>query len=66
MSTNVVGAMRLVHFLHKPIVRAKGTIALMGSVRGVAPAPWLLVYNASEAALHHYGSTLRIELEPLG
>ncbi|KAI9719478.1 MAG: hypothetical protein M1828_006185 [Chrysothrix sp. TS-e1954] len=65
-STNVVGAVRLVHFLHRHIVSAKGTIALMGSVCGIAPAPWLSVYNASKAALHQFGNTLRIELEPLG
>ena len=66
MSTNVVGAMRLVYFLHPQIVAAKGTIALMGSVCAVAPNPWLSVYNASKAALHQYGNTLRIEMEPLG
>lgn len=65
MSTNVVGAMRLVHYLHKQVVAARGIITLIGSVCGIAPAPWLSVYNASKAALHQYGNTLRLEMEPL-
>lgn len=66
MATNVGGAMRLVHYLHRHVVAAGGTIALIGSACAVAPAPWYAVYNASKAALHQYGNTLRIEMEPFG
>ncbi|KAF4556713.1 Short chain dehydrogenase-like protein 48 [Elsinoe fawcettii] len=42
------------------------TIINIGSLAGTLPYVFGSVYNASKAALHSYGDTLRVELEPLG
>ena len=41
-------------------------ILTIGSVCGMMPAPFEAAYNASKAAIHSYGDTLRIELDPFG
>ncbi|KAL9091251.1 MAG: hypothetical protein Q9159_001546 [Coniocarpon cinnabarinum] len=65
-AVNVFGPMRMVHHLHKYIVRARGTIVNTGSIGGVCPFVYGAAYNASKAALHHWGNTLRIEMKPFG
>ncbi|PNS14438.1 NADP-dependent 3-hydroxy acid dehydrogenase [Sphaceloma murrayae] len=42
------------------------TIINIGSLAAELPYVFGSVYNASKAALHSYGDTLRLELEPLG
>ncbi|KAF2218357.1 hypothetical protein BDZ85DRAFT_227029, partial [Elsinoe ampelina] len=42
------------------------TIINIGSLAGTLPYVFGSVYNASKAALHSYGDTLRVELEPFG
>jgi 1-acylglycerone phosphate reductase len=54
-----------------PLLRAStylggARILTIGSVCGMMPAPFEAAYNASKAAIHSYGDTLRIELEPFG
>ena len=51
---------------HPLLIRAQGTIVNIGSVGGLVPYTYGSSYNASKAALHHYGNTLRVEMAPLG
>ncbi|EAW13337.1 SDR family oxidoreductase [Aspergillus clavatus NRRL 1] len=48
------------------LMKAKGTIVMIGSVAGVIPYVFGSVYNASKAALHSFSDTLRVELAPFG
>ncbi|KAI1261844.1 short chain dehydrogenase [Xylariaceae sp. FL1019] len=61
---NVFGPMRMVHVFHPLLIRAKGTIVNIGSVGGIVPYVYGSSYNASKAALHHWGNTLRVEMKP--
>ena len=63
---NVFGPMRMVHHFHRPIVEAKGLIINICSVGGISPYVFGASYNASKAALAHYGNTLRVEMQPFG
>ncbi|KAI0393706.1 hypothetical protein F5Y17DRAFT_295940 [Xylariaceae sp. FL0594] len=63
-AVNVFGAMRMVHIFHPLIIRAKGKIVNIGSVGGIVPYVYGSSYNASKAALHHWGDTLRVEMKP--
>ncbi|RDW79384.1 short-chain dehydrogenase [Coleophoma cylindrospora] len=65
-SVNVFGPMRVVHFLHPMLIKAKGVVVNIGSIGGVCPFVYGASYNASKAALHHWGNTLRVEMRPLG
>ncbi|KAJ5655535.1 short chain dehydrogenase [Penicillium longicatenatum] len=63
---NVFGPMRVVHFLHPFLIATKGVVVNIGSIGGVCPYVYGASYNASKAALHHYGNTLRVEMRPFG
>ena len=65
-AVNVFGPMRMVHHFHRPIVEAKGLIINICSVGGISPYVFGASYNASKAALAHYGNTLRVEMQPFG
>ena len=65
-AVNVFGPMRMVHHLHKHLIRAKGVVVNTGSIGGVCPFVYGASYNSSKAALHHWGNTLRIEMRPFG
>ncbi|ORY71424.1 short chain dehydrogenase [Pseudomassariella vexata] len=65
-AVNVFGPMRMVHHFHKMIVHARGAIVNIGSIGGVCPYIFGASYNATKAALHHYGNTLRVEMKPFG
>jgi len=41
-----------------------GRIVNIGSIAGIMPLPFGSTYNASKAALHAYGNTLRVDLKP--
>lgn len=66
MDTNVMGTMAVTHAFLPLLVRAKGVIATVGSVNEVYLPPLQSTYNASKAAVHAWGDSLRIELKPLG
>ncbi|KAJ8114309.1 hypothetical protein ONZ43_g4935 [Nemania bipapillata] len=55
---NVFGPMRMVRSFHDLLIAAKGVVVNIGSI-GAS-------YNASKAALAHWGNTLRVEMKPLG
>ncbi|CAG8910255.1 unnamed protein product [Penicillium egyptiacum] len=65
-AVNVFGPMRMVHFFHALLVESKGVVVNIGSIGGIVPYIYGASYNASKAALHHYGNTLRAELKPFG
>jgi 1-acylglycerone phosphate reductase len=62
---NVFGPMRMVRHFHDLLIRAKGAIVNIGSIGGLVPYLYGSSYNATKAALHHWGNTLRVELAPL-
>ncbi|KAG9231667.1 hypothetical protein BJ875DRAFT_468856 [Amylocarpus encephaloides] len=61
---NVFGPMRMVHHFHDALIRSAGTVVNIGSIGGVIPYVYGASYNASKAALHHWSSTLRVEMAP--
>ncbi|KAI8635405.1 short chain dehydrogenase [Xylariaceae sp. FL1651] len=65
-AVNVFGPMRMVHHFHPLLIQAQGTVVNIGSVGGIVPYVYGSSYNASKAALHHWGNTLRVEMKPLG
>ncbi|KAI0003937.1 short chain dehydrogenase [Xylariaceae sp. FL0662B] len=65
-AVNVFGPMRMVHHFHRMLIAAKGAVVNIGSIGGVCPYVFGASYNASKAALHHYGNTLRVEMKPFG
>jgi 1-acylglycerone phosphate reductase len=65
-AVNVFGPMRMVRFFHPLIMKAKGKVVNIGSVGGIVPYVYGASYNATKAALPHWGNTLRVELRPFG
>ncbi|KAH7383956.1 hypothetical protein BKA66DRAFT_492120 [Pyrenochaeta sp. MPI-SDFR-AT-0127] len=61
---NVFGPMRMVHHFHGMLIEAKGSIVNIGSIGGVIPYLYGSSYNATKAALAHWGNTLRVEMAP--
>ncbi|KAI1432419.1 hypothetical protein GGR50DRAFT_674466 [Xylaria sp. CBS 124048] len=61
---NVFGPMRMVHHFHDLLIKAKGAIVNIGSIGGIVPYLYGSSYNATKAALHHWGNTLRVEMAP--
>ncbi|KAK5996472.1 Short-chain dehydrogenase RED1 [Cladobotryum mycophilum] len=65
-AVNVFGPMRMVNIFHPLLIKAKGKIVNIGSVAGIIPYVYGASYNATKAALHHWGNTLRVEMKPFG
>lgn len=65
-AVNVFGPMRMVHFFHRQLIETKGLIINIGSIGGISPYVYGSSYNASKAALVHWGDTLRVEMLPFG
>ncbi|THG93348.1 hypothetical protein EW026_g7861 [Hermanssonia centrifuga] len=62
---NLFAAMAMVQsFLPLLLASNHARIVQMGSLAGVMPVPFGAAYNASKAALHSFGDTLRVELAP--
>ncbi|MCJ1468414.1 hypothetical protein MMC07_007042 [Pseudocyphellaria aurata] len=61
---NLFGPMRMVRSFHPMIIAAKGAIVNIGSIGGIIPFLYGSSYNASKAALAHWGNTLRVEMAP--
>ena len=64
--TNLFAVMRLVQVFSHDLIKARGTIVMIGSIAGVIPYVFGGAYNATKAALHAYSNTLRVEMAPLG
>ncbi|KAI1350307.1 NAD(P)-binding protein [Xylaria sp. FL0043] len=62
---NVFGPMRMVHHFHDMLIQSSGTIVNMSSIGGIVPYVYGSSYNATKAALAHWGNTLRVEMAPL-
>jgi len=58
--------MRMVHHFHQILIESGATIMNIGSIGGIIPYVYGSSYNASKAALHHWSSTLRVEMAPFG
>lgn len=63
-AVNVFGPMRMVRVFHQILIEAKGSVVNIGSIGGIVPYIYGASYNASKAALHAYGNTLRAEMKP--
>jgi 1-acylglycerone phosphate reductase len=63
---NVFGVMRMVKACSDLLINAKGCIVNIGSIAPIIPLAYSSAYNATKAALHAYGESLRMELQPLG
>ncbi|KAF8583836.1 NAD(P)-binding protein [Ramaria rubella] len=62
---NVFGVMMMVQeFVHLLIASGDGRIVNIGSVSAIIPQAFGAPYAAAKGALHAYGNTLRVELEP--
>lgn len=61
---NMFGPMRMVRTFHPMIIAAQGTIVNIGSIGGIIPFIYGSSYNATKAALAHWGNTLRVEMAP--
>jgi len=64
--TNLFSVMLLCKEFAPLLVAARGKIVNIGSIAGLFPYAFGSVYNASKAALHSYGDTLRVEMVPFG
>ncbi|KAI0437388.1 hypothetical protein F4803DRAFT_539112 [Xylaria telfairii] len=63
---NLFGPMRMIFHFHDLLISSRATIVNIGSVGGIVPYVYGSSYNASKAALHHWGNTLRVEMAPFG
>ncbi|EFY84795.1 oxidoreductase,short chain dehydrogenase, putative [Metarhizium acridum CQMa 102] len=63
---NVLGVMRMVKGFSDLLINARGCIVNIGSIAPIVPLVYSSAYNASKAALHAYGDSLRMELKPFG
>lgn len=62
---NLFGVMCMVQeFIKLLIASGDARIVNIGSIAAIMPYPFGSAYNASKAALHSYGNTLRLELAP--
>jgi len=64
--TNVFSVMLMCQEFVHLLIAARGKILNIGSIAAILPVAFGSVYNASKAALHAYGDTLRVELKPFG
>lgn len=63
-NVNLFAVMRICQLFSPLLIKAQGTIVMIGSLAAVIPYVFGSVYNASKAALHAYANTLRVELAP--
>lgn len=66
MEVNYWSTLRIIQAFTPLLRETGGTIVNVGSLNALVHAPFCAVYNASKAAIHSLGETLRMELQPLG
>ncbi|KAI1806414.1 putative short-chain dehydrogenase/reductase [Daldinia bambusicola] len=66
VNTNVVGVLAVTQAFVPLLIRARGTVATVGSINEVLCPPYSVAYSASKAAVHAVSRVLRVELAPLG
>ena len=62
--TNLFGRVALTKALALLLIRSKGTIINIGSIRAINPTPFSSIYNAFCATVHIWSDTLRLEMQP--
>lgn len=63
IEVNFLGPVRTVREFAPLLIKAEGVIGFTGSVSGIVPFPWSLIYSGSKAAIHQYAATLRVEMK---
>ncbi|KAK9769596.1 hypothetical protein SCAR479_13715 [Seiridium cardinale] len=66
LNTNIVAVFTITHAFLPLLIQGKGLVATIGSINEVFCPPFQSPYNASKAAVHAMGTTLRKELAPFG
>ena len=66
VTTNFTAPLVLTRLLLPDLIAQQGRVVLVGSTTSFVPLPYLALYGATKAGLHHFGAALRHELTPLG
>ena len=66
VTTNFTAPLVLTRLLLPDLIAQRGRVVLVGSTTSFVPLPYLALYGATKAGLHHFGAALRHELTPLG
>jgi short-subunit dehydrogenase len=66
VTTNFTAPLVLTRLLLPDLIAQRGRVVLVGSTTSFVPLPYLALYGATKAGLHHFGTALRHELTPLG
>lgn len=66
VTTNFTAPIALTRLLLPDLIAQRGRVVLVGSTTSFVPLPYLALYGATKAGLHHVGTALRHELTPLG
>lgn len=66
VATNLTAPIALTQLLLPDLIVQRGRIVLIGSTTSFVPLPYLSLYAATKAGLHHFGETLRHEVQPHG
>lgn len=64
--TNVLSIYTVTQPLLPLLIKAQGTIAMIGSINAAINPPYQTSYNASKTAVQSMTDTMRVELAPLG
>ncbi|KAL1888581.1 NADPH-dependent 1-acyl dihydroxyacetone phosphate reductase [Sporothrix stenoceras] len=63
---NFWSMLRMIQAFTPLLMESGGTVVNVGSVNALVHPPFCVIYNATKAAVHSLGETLRMELQPLG
>lgn len=63
LQVNCLGPIRVTREFAPLLIKAKGTVAVTGSLAGVTPFPWGSVYGASKAFVHQWALVLHLEMQ---
>ena len=63
---NVLGVFHTVRAALPALIERRGYVLVVSSLAAFGAMPGLAAYNASKAAVEHFGNALRLEVRPLG